>query len=124
MIKKYRKGYRGEIELVHILSEKGWLVIRSPRSGRISLPSPDIIALKKGRVVVFEVKMRREAFVMDQGQINQLARWKKEGADAYVAWKIPRIGWRFLKISDVIQNKGRIGKGFCLSKGLKLEEVI
>jgi Holliday junction resolvase len=60
----YRKGYSAELELTHTLAKLGYMTIRAPRSGRIGLPSPDVIAAKDGRLIVFEVKWRESAFTV------------------------------------------------------------
>ena len=50
MVKTYRKGYMAERELVHKLYGFGYAVMRAPRSGRINLPMPDIIAIKNPEI--------------------------------------------------------------------------
>ena len=125
MVKTYRKGYRGELELVHMLSKKGWLVFRSPRSGRITLPCPDIIAVKKGKILAIECKVRRDAFSIPIEQLDQLKQWEdKGGASVFIAWKIPHFKWLFLKLNDVIENNGNLSKRFALEKGVEFEKML
>lgn len=124
MLKSYAKGYRAEYELVHRLSGLGYMVVRTPRSGRIGLASPDIIAAKSGRLIVIEVKSRKSAFSIEQEQLKELDEWvEKAGATAYIACKISRKGWCFLKLEDVKNNKGNVGKKFMDSSGLSIENV-
>ncbi len=124
MIKKYSKGYRAERELVHLLSQLGFMVIRTPRSGRICLASPDIVAAKNRRLVVIECKSRRDAFTMDKEQLDELKQWEeKAGAVPYIAWKLSRKGWIFLKLPDVMSNKGNIGKKFAQEHGISIEDI-
>ena len=124
MVKSYAKGYSAERELVHTLSKMGYMTIRAPRSGRIDLPSPDVIAAKAGRLVVFEVKFRASAFTISKEQLAELVAWKeKAGAQAYIGCKIARKGWKFLHLHDVIANNGNIGKKFIEKKGIMLEEI-
>lgn len=123
MVKKYAKGYRAERSLVHILHEKKYAVVRTPRSGRIGLPSPDIIAVKGGRILVFECKSRESAFKIPLEQLNELKVWEKAGAKAYIAWKIARKGWLFLRLVDVFKNNGNIGKKFLERKGIGIDEL-
>lgn len=113
MVKKYRKGYMGEREMVHLLYSKGYMAIRTPRSGRICLPSPDVIAAKNGRLIVIECKFREDAFKISEDQLKELEEWKmKARAEAYIAWKISRRGWSFLRLEDVINNNGNVNKSF------------
>ena len=124
MVKKYAKGYRSERELVHLLAKMGYMTIRAPRSGRIGLPSPDIIAAKQGRLLVIECKSRKEAFTVPQDQIQELREWEeKAGAIPYIGWKISRKGWTFLHLKDVAENKGNIGKAFAEEKGFAMDKI-
>lgn len=125
MVRSYAKGYSAERELVHTLANLGFMTIRAPRSGRINLPSPDVIAVKDGKVLIFEVKFRESAFTIAKEQIDELVAWKeKAGAITYVACKQSRKGWKFLHLHDVIANNGNIGKKFLDAKGLALETVV
>ena len=125
MLKSYRKGYVAEISLVHTLSKFGFMVIRAPRSGRINLPSPDIIAAKNGKLIVIECKSRAAAFTVEKEQLAELREWQeKAGAIPYIGWKISRQGWTFLHLKDVEDNNGNIGKKFALEKGMPLEKII
>ncbi len=124
MVQSYAKGYRGERELLYILSGMGYMVIRAPRSGRIGLPSPDVIAAKNGALVVIECKSREGAFTVEQDQIAQLKEWQEKAmAKAYVAWKVSHQGWLFLRLADVEANKGNIGKKFAAEKGISIDEI-
>ena len=124
MVHKYAKGYRAERELVHELSRLGYMVVRTPRSGRINLASPDIIAAKNGTLIVIECKSREEAFTVPQDQLNELKEWQdKACAKAYIGWKISHKGWFFLKLADVIDNNGNVGKKFLNGRALTIEEL-
>lgn len=121
---KYMKGYIGERELLYKLYESGYVVLRSPRSGRIGLPTPDIIAIKNSRIYALECKSRKEAFIVPKDQLEQLKEWvEKAGAKAYIAWKIPRKGWKFISLEDAIKNKGRISKRFCEIVGKDFDDI-
>lgn len=123
MVHSYKKGYRRERDLVHTLARMQYMVVRTPRSGRIGLASPDIIALKNGKVVVIECKAREEAFKIYPEQLRELQQWQDAGARAYVAWKMARKGWIFLHLRDVVANGGNIGKAFAGEKGFELHEL-
>jgi len=124
MVKRYSKGYRGEWELTHKLAGLGYMVVRTPRSGRINLASPDIIAAKVGRLIVIECKSRAAAFTVPLEQLNELKEWQeKAGAIPYLGWKISRKGWKFLHLKDVYENKGNVGKKFAEEKGIGIHEI-
>ncbi len=114
----------GEWRLTHELAKLGYMAVRTPRSGRISLASPDIIAAKDGRLIVIECKSREEAFKIEKDGLDQLLAWeKKAGAKAYIAWKISRKDWKFLHLHDVVANNGNIGKKFAEEKSITIHEI-
>ncbi len=120
----YRKGYVGELQLVHELYKRGYMAIRAPRSGRISIASPDIVAAKNGKLIVIECKSRRNGFSVIIDQLKELEEWQeKAAAIAFVAWKIPRKGWTFLRLQDVIDNGGNVGKKFAQEKGFPIDNL-
>jgi Holliday junction resolvase len=124
MFKSYAKGYRAEWSLTHALAERGFMAMRAPRSGRIGLASPDVIAAKKGRLLVIECKSREGAFTVEADQLDQLKQWEeKAGAMAYVGWKISREGWFFMRLADVAANNGNIGKKFATEKAITFDKL-
>jgi Holliday junction resolvase len=124
MVHSYAKGSAAERELVHTLSSMGYMTIRAPRSGRINLASPDVIAAKNGKLLVIECKSRKGAFSVPLEQLDQLREWRdKAGAVAYVGWKISRRGWTFMRLDDVCMNKGNIGKKFAAEKGVPIDAI-
>ena len=124
MVRSYAKGYSAERELLHTLSRMGYMTIRAPRSGSISLASPDVIAIKDGKMLVFEVKWHESAFTIRPEQLAELEQWSRiGGATAYVACKISRKGWKFLTLDDVTANRGNVGKKFLAEKGMPIESL-
>jgi len=120
----YAKGYAAENELLHTLYSMGWAVIRAPRSGRVGIPSPDILAAKDGRLIVVECKSRSGAFKVEKEQLDQLDDWRlRARADPYIGWKIARKGWFFLKLDDVVANNGNVGKRFLDGRSLAINEL-
>jgi Holliday junction resolvase len=120
----YKKGYRGENELVHMLAKKGFMALRAPRSGRINLPSPDVIAVKSGKVYAVECKSRKNGFKVPAEQLEELLQWEKiGGSETYVAWKIAYKGWFFIPLKKVMENNGNVGKGFCAENGKPFDEI-
>ncbi len=124
MVKTYRKGYAAENQLVHLLYARGYAVMRAPRSGRVGLPTPDLVAIKGKKVLVIECKSRKTGFTVEREQLEQLKEWKRRtGGAAYIAWKRTRLGWLFLKLADVIKNKGNVGKKFAEEYGIKIDDI-
>src|SRR3989339_1743013 len=121
-MRNYAKGYKAENEMLHLLYSRGWAVIRAPRSGRVGIPTPDIIAVKGGKIIAIECKSRASAFTVEKEQLEQLDDWElRAGASAYIGWKIVRKGWSFLKLKDVKENKGNVGKKFTEANGITIE---
>jgi Holliday junction resolvase len=124
MVKSYFKGYFAEWQLVHELANRGYMVIRAPRSGRISLASPDVIAAKDGRLIVIECKNRAKGFKISAEQLDELKQWEdKAKATAYVVWKVARKGWFFLHLRDVVANNGNVGKKFIEEKAIGIDSI-
>lgn len=124
MVKHYRKGYIAELSLTHQLAKMGYMVVRTPRSGRINLASPDIIAAKDGRLIVIECKSHAKGFKIANEQLQELKEWEEKAlAKAYIGWKISRKGWSFLTLKDVLENRGNVGKKFIEGKGIPIENL-
>jgi len=118
MVRTYRKGYVAELALTHELAKRGFMTIRAPRSGRIGLASPDIIAAKASKLIVIECKSRKSAFTVEKEQLDELQEWvDKANAHAFIAWRLPRREWTFLDLNVVVKNKGNIGKKFAEKYG-------
>jgi Holliday junction resolvase len=97
----YNKGANAERELIKLLSEHDFAVLRVAGSGANPLPCPDVVALKKGTAIAFECKAKKGKYLpISVEQINEEVGWAKQaGAKFVVAWKVPRKGWVFLNIS-------------------------
>lgn len=124
MVNGYKKGYAAELELTHALAQRGYMVVRTPKSGRISLASPDVIAAKGGKLIVIECKSRKGAFTVSKEQLDELKEWEEKAhAKAYIGWKVARKGWFFLHLQDVAANNGNVGKKFLFEKCATLEQI-
>jgi len=55
--KVYQRGYQTEMRLVKLLQKEGYFATRVPRSGKGL--RPDVIAIRHGRILLFEVKRRK-----------------------------------------------------------------
>ena len=109
--KSRSRGYRAERELVNELWRLGFAVMRAPASGaKIKKADyPDIVAIKDGKVAVFEVKSRAKltTIYIDKEQINKLINFtQRAGGKAYIAVRIPHKGWKFIKAEELQETKG------------------
>lgn len=109
----YNKGANAERELIHTLSEKGFAVLRVAGSGVSPLPSPDVVALKNGRILAIECKAwKGKHLAIPCVTMNDEVTWAKTaGAEFFVGWKIPREGWLFVRF----EHFHNAGKNFMIS---------
>ena len=99
MIRRYIKGAQAERDLSKRLKEFGFAVIRAAGSGG-SISAPDIVAIKKGRVLAFECKAWKTTPRLNKEQYENLKNWcQKAGAMGFMAWK--NREWKFLRVKDI-----------------------
>ncbi len=105
----YNKGANAERELLQTLYLAGMAVCRAAGSGKgkDTIPTPDAIALRKGKIYAFECKAWKAANLnISTQQMNDLEEWcRLAGAELVIAWKIPRKGWRFLEKKHFHENE-------------------
>jgi Holliday junction resolvase len=102
----YRKGAGGERELAHLLNSKGFSVMRAPSSGGSVYPL-DIVALRKGMIIAFEIKTWNRKPYIDKAQLAGLRGWcDRAGAMGFVGWRA-RGKWLFLRLEDAEQSNYR-----------------
>jgi Holliday junction resolvase len=104
-IQRYSKGARGERELLNALYDKGFSVVRAAGSGVNSI-SPDIIAVKSGRGMVFECKAwDRGSLSIDHEKFESLRSWRDNALmETYMAWRMNGQGWYFIKLEEMTRN--------------------
>ncbi len=106
MVKKYEKGARAERELARILKKRFFAVVRSAGSGS-SLSTPDLIAIKRGRILAFECKAWKRVPKLKPKEYSDLVEWcERAGAVGFLAWKNTK--WLFLNIKNL--KEGNIKK--------------
>ncbi|GAB6147713.1 Holliday junction resolvase Hjc [Stetteria hydrogenophila] len=120
-----RKGSLYENELANILWEQGFAVVRGPSSGggvrrRFQ---PDLVAMRGGVILVFEVKTAGEKpLYIDGDKVRRLAEFaRRAGARAFIAVRVKGGGWRFHSLESLEET---VGGNFKLAKplsGLRLE---
>ncbi len=123
----YAKGARSERELLNVLSKRGYSVIRSAGSG-VNALSPDLIAVKKGRLIAVECKAWESgSLALDPEQHAKLLEWETNSAfPTFVAWRMNNMGWFFIKLSEFERGKSNwnITRKRAVGINRKLEEVL
>jgi len=112
------KGYTAERELVIKLWRLGFAVMRAPASGaKIKKAKyPDVVAIKSGKVLIFEVKSRSKlgSIYLHTAQIQKLREFAERASGvAYIAIRLPGSEWRFIPLEaleKVSESRYRISK--------------
>ncbi|MCX6803334.1 MAG: Holliday junction resolvase Hjc [Candidatus Diapherotrites archaeon] len=104
----YNKGANAERELIKVLFDKGFAVLRVAGSGVSPLPSPDVVALKNSRILAFECKAWKGNYLaIPVVTFNDEVNWARvAGAEFFVGWKVPHEGWFFLR-AEHFRNAGK-----------------
>ena len=98
-MKTYAKGSRSERELLHLLNSRGFAVSRVPSSGGFLSPL-DVVAIKKGLILAFEIKAWSKKPKIDRKQLASFREWcDKAGAVGLIAWRTTGR-WLFLRLED------------------------
>ena len=123
----YNKGANAERELLQTLYLAGMAVCRAAGSGKgkDTIPTPDAIALRAGKIYAFECKAwKKENLNISTQQLNDLETWcRMAGAELVIAWKIHRKGWRFFP-KELLHSTGKayaINIDTALEKGKRIE---
>ena len=105
------KGRYGEYKLMQLLKKHGYFVMRAPSSGskvkRFSYV--DVVAIKKGLILLFEVKRRqkRDTITFRKEQIDKLKEAEEmTGGNAYVAVYLDDEKRWYLFTLDQLEDKG------------------
>jgi Holliday junction resolvase len=104
-----RKGSAKERELANLLWQKGCAVLRGCSSGGGVRKRyvPDIVAICRGKVLVFEVKYRSK-YVPIRIEVEKLKKLimfaERAGGKAYLLVKYGREPW---KVLDIMERVGR-----------------
>lgn len=131
----YKKGKQAEYELGKRLLRLGFFVMRAPASGRRSkrFRYPDLVAIRKGRVLLFEVKMRkhRDTIHIPYRQVENL-RYASElaGGEPYIAVYIQEDRrWYFFTLDRLELQQHEKGKRYVITVGMyekakSFEEIV
>lgn len=126
-------GFQRERDLVKLLWKKGFACMRAPASGSKVKRAiyPDVIALKNGYILVFEVKTRekKETIYIDSEKISKLVEFiRRAGPKAYAFIAVKFMNgseWKFIPISILEQTPSGKFKvsSEVYAKGLTLKEL-
>lgn len=98
MIKTYRKGALAERELANFLKKHSFAVIRAAGSGS-SVSTPDLIAVKKGVVLAFEIKSWSTKPRLRKEELKMFKEWcELANAIGFFVWRKGKDNWLFLDI--------------------------
>jgi len=123
-INHYKKGVKAELELAYKLWKRGYFVMRGPGSGKRlkRIFYPDLLAIKNGRILIFEVKLRkhRDTIHFEDWKIRiyrELAR--RSGGECYVAVKITdERRWFFFRLDELKQQQHENKKRYVIDVGM------
>jgi Holliday junction resolvase len=102
------KGSNVERQVLSLLRDRGFAVVRAPASGsKRKDPAPDIIALKLGQIVLIEMKSRKQGKVyITREQAEGIAEFaRKSGGELFIGVKLPRL-LKFVPFSKVKRTEG------------------
>ncbi len=123
------KGIHAERELLHKFWQTGeWIAMRSPGSGAIRYPCPDLLVGNQFRKLAIECKATKaDRQYIRKEQIDSLKRFASIfGAEPWVAVRFDKDRWYFLMMEDIQETEGSnyvISKDSAKKKGLLFEEI-
>ncbi len=124
---RYDKGARSERELLNMLDQKGYSVLRSAGSG-VNALSPDLIALRKGKGLVIECKAwEKSSLSLAPEQFEKILEWEtRTEFPTFVAWRMNGMGWFFIKPAEFVRGKSNwnVTRRNVLQRNRKLEDVL
>ncbi len=101
-MKTYSKGARTERELLALLQDHRYSVMRAAGSG-VSSVAPDIIAIKEGNGLAFECKAwEKSNIAIETEKIGMLMEWERNThMQTFIAWRMNGEGWFFIKLNEM-----------------------
>ncbi len=111
MNNNYKRGRYAEYKLMLILKNSGYFVLRAPASGsRVKrFNYIDVIAIKRGIILLFEVKrkIQRDTITIRKEQIEKLKRAEElTGGHAYIAVYIDKDKRFYFFSLDQLEDRG------------------
>lgn len=126
----HRKGSRTERELVQLLDEAGFAVMRAPASGSATDRNlPDVLAGNGQRFYAIEAKSSGgEAIYLDGEEVEALIYFARNfGANARVGVRFDNMDWFFFHPGDLHRTDGgnyRVTREAALAKGVGFEKFV
>jgi Holliday junction resolvase len=122
------RGCNYERQLVDLLYERGFAAVRVAGSGAKPLPTPDIVACRKGKILAIECKTTRKNQVyLKDDQVDDLKAYSKTaGAEPLLAIKFLQQKWFFLKPSRLPRTNGStlvVSREFVAKRGVTIAEL-
>lgn len=124
------KGINAERELLHRFWQTGeWIAMRSPGSGSIRYPCPDLLVGKHDRKLAIECKATKaDRQYVRQEQIGELKKFAAIFcAEPWIAVRFSKEGWYFLMLEDIQETEGNnyvITNEMAKKRGLLFEELV
>ena len=126
-----RRGFSYERDLVARLWSHGFAVLRAPASGARArrTVAPDVVAIREGFVLVFEVKSMKKpgTLYLRKMQVDRLEEFaRRAGGKAMIAVRIlDGRGWRFIPLERLEET----GKGYkvplsIIDSGLRMRDIL
>ena len=101
------RGFRAERDLVRKLWKIGFAAIRGPASGAKVKRSvyPDVVAIKNGLVLIFEVKYRKklDTIYIPRHQVEKIVEFaRRAGGIPLIAVRIGELKeWKVIRVSEL-----------------------
>lgn len=119
----YSKGASYERELLALLKDKGFAVVRVAGSGRARMEQPDLLASNGRKILGFECKYSGTDYkTIVKDEVNSLVDFcKKFNCVPVLAFRFQHTEWKFKIISDYVSENVSVKKNDDL---LVMDEII
>lgn len=119
----YSKGACYERELLELLKNKGFAAVRVAGSGRARMEQPDLLASNGDIILGIECKYSGSNYKsIKMQEVNSLLKFCKEfGCIAVLAYRFPRMEWKFKIIKQPVLENLNVKK---TDKLLTMNEII
>jgi holliday junction resolvase Hjr len=124
-----QKGTRAERELFHLFWQNNFAAIRAAGSGSTTMPSPDILAGNRDKLLAIECKsIKNDKHYFPKKEIEELTKFSHRlNAEPIIGMRFDNHGWFFLNVKNLKTNKnGNYSISLKLSKkeGHNFQELI
>jgi Holliday junction resolvase len=122
------RGCNYERQLVDLLHQRGFAAVRVAGSGAKPLPTPDIVACRRGKILAIECKTSRknQVYLRDE-QVDDLKVYSRTaGAKPLLAIKFLQQQWHFLKPFRLPRTNGStlvVSRDFISKRGMTISDL-